>query len=165
MKRDPSFTETLQIGIVVRDLDATIRRYEDDFGIGPWDTHEINSADIKNLREYGQPAVEHAWRVAVTTIGSVVWELIQPLDQAGIYARFLTEKGEGVHHIALATPEFDELVARQIKQGHELVGSGELGGIRVAYLATDAELGVITEIFDRTPADDAAHDEASSGTH
>jgi hypothetical protein len=114
----------MQIGIVVRDLDATIGRYEDDFGIGPWETHEINSADVKDLREYGRRTVDHAWRVAVTTIGSVMWELIQPLDQAGIYAPFLAEKGEGVHHIALATPKFDELVARQIEEGRELVGSG-----------------------------------------
>jgi hypothetical protein len=31
----PVFTETMQIGIVVRDLDAAIRRYVNDCGIGP----------------------------------------------------------------------------------------------------------------------------------
>lgn len=30
----PVFTETMQIGIVVRDLEATMRRYVDDYGIG-----------------------------------------------------------------------------------------------------------------------------------
>jgi hypothetical protein len=34
-RRRPSFTETMQIGIVVRDLDAAVRRYVDDYGIGP----------------------------------------------------------------------------------------------------------------------------------
>jgi methylmalonyl-CoA/ethylmalonyl-CoA epimerase len=162
LKHDAVFTETLQIGIVVRDIEATIRRYEDDFGIGPWQTHEIDSADVKDLREYGQPAVAHAWRVSVTKIGSVMWELIQPLDQAGIYAHFLAEKGEGVHHIALATPNFDELVARQTERGRELLGSGELGGARVAYLATDGDLGVITEIHDATTADDAVPDQQAA---
>ena len=30
----PAFTETMQIGIVVRDLDAAIRRYEEGYGNG-----------------------------------------------------------------------------------------------------------------------------------
>ena len=40
-----------------------------------------------------------------------MWELIEALDEDGIYARFLAEKGEGVHHVAVATPDFDEAVA------------------------------------------------------
>ena len=34
--REAVFNETLQLGIVVRDLEATMRRYVDDYGIGPW---------------------------------------------------------------------------------------------------------------------------------
>ena len=34
--REPVFNETVQLGIVVRDLEATVRRYEDDYGVGPW---------------------------------------------------------------------------------------------------------------------------------
>jgi hypothetical protein len=37
--REPVFNETLQLGIVVRDLEATMRRYVDDFGIGPWEVY------------------------------------------------------------------------------------------------------------------------------
>jgi hypothetical protein len=33
--REPVFTETMQIGIVVRALDAAMRRHVDDCGIGP----------------------------------------------------------------------------------------------------------------------------------
>ena len=39
-----------------------------------------------------------------------MWELIEPLDEEGIYARYLAEKGEGVHHVALATPNFMRLL-------------------------------------------------------
>ena len=34
--REPVFTETMQISIVVRDLDATMRAYVDEYGIRPW---------------------------------------------------------------------------------------------------------------------------------
>jgi hypothetical protein len=33
--REAVYTETMQIGIVVRDLKATIARYVEDYGIGP----------------------------------------------------------------------------------------------------------------------------------
>ena len=32
--RDPVFTETMQISVVVRDLDATMRTYVHEYGIG-----------------------------------------------------------------------------------------------------------------------------------
>ena len=43
----PAFTETMQIGIVVRELDAAIRRYEDDYGIGPWGVYQFEPGDVK----------------------------------------------------------------------------------------------------------------------
>jgi Glyoxalase/Bleomycin resistance protein/Dioxygenase superfamily len=85
--REPVFNETLQLGIVVRDLEATIRRYVDDYGIGPWEVYEFDAGKAEDFREYGQP-VERSWRLAVATFGQVQWELIEPLDEESVYARF-----------------------------------------------------------------------------
>jgi hypothetical protein len=38
--------------------------------------------------------VERSWRLAVATVGQVQWELIEPLDEESVYARFLAERGE-----------------------------------------------------------------------
>src|SRR5215216_3421152 len=104
--REPVFNETVQLGIVVvRDLEATVRRY-----VGVREFAQIDAGEANNYREYGQP-VERSTRIAVATVGQVMWELIEPLDEEGIYARFLAEKGEGIHHVAVATPNFDETVA------------------------------------------------------
>jgi methylmalonyl-CoA/ethylmalonyl-CoA epimerase len=148
--REPAFTETLQIGIVVRDLEATMRRYVDDYGIGPWDRYEFNPENAPDLHEHGQPA-QRSWRLAVAMVGHVQWELIEPLDDESVYARFLAEKGEGVHHIAVAARNYDELVASQAKSGKNLVLSGTFSGVEVAYLDTDRDLGVLVEIFSGTP--------------
>jgi methylmalonyl-CoA/ethylmalonyl-CoA epimerase len=158
--REPVFTETMQIGIVVRDLEATMQRYVDDYGIGPWDIVEFHPEDAPGLHEHGKP-VGRSWRLASTMIGRVQWELIEPLDDESVYARFLAEKGEGVHHIALAPSNFDGAVAAQAEKGNELVLSGTFSGYRVAYLATDRELGVIAEIFS-PPADADATADATS---
>ncbi len=106
----------MQIGIVVRDIDAAIRRYEDDYGIGPWGVHQFKPGDVKERREHGQPA-EPSTRIATAMVGRVQWELIQPLDDRSIYARFLAERDEGVHHIAVAAADFDELLAAKAKGG------------------------------------------------
>jgi len=134
----------------VRDLEATMRRYVDDYGIGPWEVYEFDVGKAEDFREYGQP-VERSWRLAVATVGHVQWELIEPLDDESVYARFLAEKGEGVHHVAVATPDFDETVA-QATRGNSVILSGEFAGARVAYLGTDRDLGVVIEIFSGTAA-------------
>ncbi len=152
--REPVFTETMQIGIVVRDLDATLRRYVDDFGIGPWEVFEITPENAPDLRQNGQP-LKGSTRAAVTTIGSVMWEIIQPLDEHGIFARFLAEKGEGVHHIAVSTSDFTGAVAEQAQRGNTLPLSGSFDGIDFAYLPTDRDLGVLLEIFSGMPGDNA----------
>ena len=148
--RDPVFTQTVQIGIVVRDLDATMRKYVDEWGIGPWKIYEFNPGNTKDLREYGQP-VMRSWRLGVAMVGQLQWELIEPLDEESIYARFLAEKGGGVHHIAVAAQSFDEMLAMEAKRGIDVPLSGEFEGVRVAYLGTDRDLGVILEIFSGMP--------------
>jgi hypothetical protein len=155
--REPAFTETLQIALVVRDLEAAMRTYVDEYGVGPWDIYEFNPGNVKDMREDGQP-VERSWRLAIAQVGQVQWELIEPLDDESIYARFLAEKGEGVHHVGVAAPGFDETIAAQAEKGNGVVLGGEYNGIRFAYLATDRDLGVITEIFSGHPGADQAPD-------
>jgi len=147
---EPVFNETVQLGIVVRDLEATVQRYQDDYGIGPWRFDRIDLGAANDYREYGRP-VERSNRIAIAMVGRVMWELIEPLDEEGIYARFLAEKGEGVHHIAVATPDFEETVARaERKDG--LMLRCEHSGIDIAYLDTQRDLGVVLEIFSGMPS-------------
>jgi methylmalonyl-CoA/ethylmalonyl-CoA epimerase len=80
-------------------------------------------------------------------VGQVQWELIEPLDDASDYARFLVEKGEGVHHIAVAPTNYDRALAEEATRGRKAVLSGTFRGFRVAYLPTEHDLGVIVEIF------------------
>ena len=148
--REPVFNETVQLGIVVRDLEATVRRYQDDYGIGPWRFDRIDLGEANDYREYGEP-VERSNRIAIAMVGRVMWELIEPLDEEGIYARFLAEKGEGVHHVAVATPDFDETVARAERKDAVML-SCKHSGIGIAYLDTLSDLGVTIEIASWTPS-------------
>jgi methylmalonyl-CoA/ethylmalonyl-CoA epimerase len=148
--REPMFTETLQIALVVRDLEETMRTYVDEYGIGPWDIYEFNPDTVRDMREDGQP-VERTWRLALSQVGRVQWELIEPLDEDSIYAKFLATKGEGIHHVGVAVPSFGETIEALEKKGRGVVFGGEYKGVNFAYLATDSDLGLITEIFSAPP--------------
>jgi hypothetical protein len=155
--REPLFTQTLQISLVVRDLEAAMRTYVDDYGIGPWDVYEFNPRTVGNMRERGRP-VEHAWRLAIAHVGQVQWELVQPLDDDSIYARFLAGRGPGVHHVGVGVECYDDTLSELASRGHEVVLGGEYNGLSFAYLSTDGDLGVITEIFSGSPGADQEPD-------
>ena len=153
----PVFTETIQLCVVVRDLEQAMATYVHDYGIGPWDIYEFDPTTVRDMRESGQP-VERSWRLALAMVGTVQWELIQPLDEESTYARFLAEKGEGVHHVGVATPSYADTIATLREKGHDVVLGGEYNGVNFAYLSTDRDLGVITEIFDAPPGRDQKPD-------
>jgi hypothetical protein len=148
--RGPLFTDTLQISVVVRDLDATLRTYVHEYGIGPWDVYEFNPETVRDMREHGQP-VERSWRLAIAHVGKVQWELVQPLDGDSIYATFLAEHGPGVHHVGVAVDDYDGTLAELAARDRHVVFGGEYKGARFAYLSTDEDLDVITEIFSAPP--------------
>ena len=145
--REPLFTETLQIAIVVRDLEATMRTYVEEYGIGPWEVYGFHPDDIAPLGE-GEPPTNGAWRLAVTMVGSVQWELVEPLDDRSIYAEFLATKGEGLHHVAVGGTPYAELLAQFRAKGRSVPLGGVYRGVTFAYLSTDEDLKAITEIFD-----------------
>jgi methylmalonyl-CoA/ethylmalonyl-CoA epimerase len=148
--REPVFTDTIQIALVVRDLEATMRTYVDEYGIGPWEIYEFNPDTVRDMREDGQP-VERTWRLALAQVGQVQWELIQPLDEESIYAQFLAAKGEGVHHVGVAVPSFHGTIDELEAKGRPVAFGGEYKGVNFAYLSTDTDLGLITEIFAAPP--------------
>ena len=151
------FTQTLQVSVVVPDLEAAMRTYVEDYGIGPWNIYGFNPGNVSGMHERGTP-VERSWRLALAQVGDVQWELVEPQDDGSVYARFLAEHGPGVHHVGVAVPDYqatlDELGAR----GHEVLLGGTYNGVTFAYLSTDRDLGVVTEMFDGAPGKDQQPD-------
>ena len=54
--RKPVFTDVLQVGFVVRDLDASMRTLSERYGIGPWKTVEFLDGDAQDLVKDDEPA-------------------------------------------------------------------------------------------------------------
>jgi methylmalonyl-CoA/ethylmalonyl-CoA epimerase len=148
---EPLFTDTTQIAIVVRDLDATLRTYVDDYGLGPWEVFDIPPDGIDDLVHDDVPK-QYGMRIALAMVGSVQWELIQPTDDIGPYTEFLEKKGEGLHHIGVNVRDYDDALAKLREMGHTIHIGGSFHGTRLAYMSTDRDLHAMTEIVD-PPAD------------
>ena len=155
--REPLFTETLQISVVVRDLDAAMATYVREYGIGPWAIYEFNPDNVSGMHEGGEP-VARRWRLALAQVGQVQWELVQPLDDDSVYARFLAANGPGVHHVGVGVRSYEGTISELAERGHEVLLGGEYNGVNFAYLSTDRDLGVITEIFSGPPGEDQKPD-------
>ena len=109
---DPS--DLLQIGIVVKDLDASVEFYENVLGIGPFD----RKFTLSNEQFYykGELA-DQRMKIAMTYFGNIIIELIEYLDGKSVHAEFLEEKGEGVDHICFRVEDLDAKLDECRKRG------------------------------------------------
>jgi len=124
MPSEPMFTDVLQVGIICKDLHATLMTYTEKYGIGPWNVYSFNKETVADL-SIGGERQDYSMDLALAQVGTVQWELIQPLDDISDYAKFLREHGEGVHHVALETRDYEEakefcdkLGIKQIQYGY-----------------------------------------------
>lgn len=123
----PFFSKVKQIGLVVRDLDATLKTYVEGYGIGPWDVYRFTARDGGDAG-LGGPAVAASMRMARCTLGDVCWTLFQPLEQEGGLAGFLRGFGEGVHHLGVLVDDIDAARAFCDRQHLPLADGGRFVG-------------------------------------
>ncbi len=136
-----------QIGIIVRDIEATARTYAEFFGM---EMPEINWTDIpeKARTQYrGEPTNARA-KLAFMNMGSLQLELIEPDEHPSTWREYLDEHGEGVHHIAFFVKGMKEKIELMGSQGMPLVQYGKYTGGRYAYMDTFPQLKVMLELLE-----------------
>jgi len=115
-----------QVAIVVDDLEQVAENYWTILGIGPWAIYEWEFPLVYNRRYHG----ETAWareRIALAQVGDVELELVQPVEGPSIYADWLDEHGEGLHHLNFLVDDVDEAVQVLSEQGFESLQGGKFG--------------------------------------
>lgn len=137
--------EINQVCVVVKDLQASMERYSSQFGIGPWRVYTFEPPSHTQTTVRGR-TVFYRMRLALAQVGSLMWELIEPLEGESIYAELLREKGEGLHHVACFVEDFGQAIAGLKAQGIEILQSGNWNGITYAYMDTQGPLGAILEL-------------------
>ncbi len=127
------------IGVVVRDMEFTLRQYETILGLKP--THfETYGDGLLNIAFLPVgPQSEFGW----TKI-----ELLQPLREGSSAWEFLHTHGEGVEHLAFLVGDVDHELDRLAHLGiplRDTVSRPGAGGMQIAFLHPQALSGVLGE--------------------
>jgi methylmalonyl-CoA/ethylmalonyl-CoA epimerase len=141
-----------QVGFVVKDLEASVEAWHRLFGIGPWHFYTYGKPLVKRMSRHGKPT-EYRMRVALSWLGPLRIELIQPLEGDTVYAEFVREHGYGLHHLGVLTNDMDGALAQAGAVGLAMTmdgsGFGRGGDGHYAYLDTEGRLGTTIELIQR----------------
>lgn len=122
------------IGIAVRDLDESIRFYEGVLGLQCYAVEEVAGQQV---------------RTAFFRVGETKIELLESTGPEGPIARFIKQRGEGIHHIAYAVDDADRSLAELEKKGLRLVGQSATKGaegLLTGFIHPSSTGGVLTEL-------------------
>jgi len=141
---ESTFSKVVQIGIVVKDIEKTVERLTA-LGMGPFKSNRLPP----DREEYFRDKRMYAdFKFAVTNIGDMQIELIQPVSGDSPHKEFLETKGEGIQHIACTVKDVQKEVDRLSQQGVEILLRGKFpSGGGVAYC--DLGSGFIVELIER----------------
>lgn len=122
----------IQVAYSVPDLDAGIRWWTDELGVGPWFVNERIGGDGTTYR--GAPG-KAEFAVALAFSGHVMVELIQTLDDhPSIYKDAIEDHGHGFHHVAKAVANVRDEVALRESRGASVRFCGPVPGGEVFFL-------------------------------
>jgi methylmalonyl-CoA/ethylmalonyl-CoA epimerase len=132
------------VGVAVPSIDEALPFYRDVLGMA--------LVHRETVQEQGVAA-------ALLDVGESHVELIEPLSPEGGVARFLADRGPGLHHVAYRVASIEDALEGCRRAGLRLIDERPRAGIRgsrVAFLHPKASGGVLTEIVQ--PAKDQPHE-------
>jgi hypothetical protein len=134
-----------QVGIVVRDLRATVEALHQLLGIGPFRVMEFPIEGVDPQTTYYGKPISYKILLGFGRFGATQIELVQPLEGQSIWSDFLETHGPGLHHFRITLPNFEEKVAQLEAAGlvNMASGAGAHIGSKWAYFDTTELLGGI----------------------
>ena len=127
------------IGIVVKDLEKSLRPYQELLGLKLKETEEL---DVQGVLT----------RVAFFPIGEVSVELVHTTAKTGLAPDFLREHGEGIHHIAFEVENLEKVFQDLRSKGIQFVWDKIITGSRgskVAFFKAEEFNGVYIELVQK----------------
>ena len=94
---------------------------------------------------------EEKVNLVMATVGESRLELLEPTSEDSAIAKFLAQRGGGLHHVALQVPDLASVVAQLKNDGVRLV-SDEIktgaGGHRYVFVHPSSAGGVLIELVE-----------------
>jgi methylmalonyl-CoA/ethylmalonyl-CoA epimerase len=121
------------VGIAVRDMTEAYALYRDALGLSLVKEGDVPARGVK---------------AALLSVGGSYLELVQPAEEGSPFAKHLSERGEGLHHIGLLADDVDSHVARLNEMAVLLEDHAPRAGFtgRLSYLSPLAFDGALLEV-------------------
>jgi methylmalonyl-CoA/ethylmalonyl-CoA epimerase len=126
------------VAIAVNNVDEAIKNYEKILKIDKIDIEEVPTERVK---------------VAILRLEDSRIELMEPTADDSPIKKFLTDRGEGIHHIAITADDIDNDVDRAIANGTRMIGNIRSGsyGRKITFIHPKSMNGVLTEFCQAAP--------------
>lgn len=126
------------IAIVVKDLESALENFKNVISINHVDLEDVPTEKVK---------------VAILKLEDTKIELVQPLEPDSPISKFLAEKGEGIHHLAITADDIEKDVERASSNGAKILGGIRSGsyGRKITFIHPKSVNGVLMEICQAAP--------------
>lgn len=130
-------TKINHIGIAVADVDESLKFWRDALGI---DLNHVE--DVPSQKSM----------VAFLPVGESEVELVKPTTPDSGVAKFLADRGGGMHHLCLEVDNIVEMLAELKAKGVRLIDETprELPGRKMAFVHPKSTGGVLVELYEVT---------------
>jgi methylmalonyl-CoA/ethylmalonyl-CoA epimerase len=128
----------IHIGIAVPEIEGSLDFWRDALGLELHAVEEVPS----------QKAT-----VAFIPVGESEIELIRPTSDDSGLAKFLKERGPGIHHLCLEVDDLDAMLLDLKNKGVRLINETPqvLPGRKMAFIHPKAAGGVLVELYELIP--------------
>ncbi|QTD41751.1 methylmalonyl-CoA epimerase [Sporosarcina sp. Te-1] len=126
------------IGIAVKSMEEALDYYIHTLGLELLGIEEVPSQQVK---------------VAFLDAGNIKLELLEPTGEDGAVAKFISTRGEGIHHVAFGVTDIRSSMAELKEKGIRLLSDDPkpgAGGAEVAFLHPKSSFGVLYELCDKS---------------
>lgn len=122
------------LGIAVSQLDQSIRAFTDLLGVGPYKSETVESEGVKTV---------------FFQVGESKIELLEATQEQSPIAKFISKRGEGIHHVALAVKDIRSEMQRLKHLGYELLNDEPKAGADqklICFIHPRSTGGVLIEL-------------------
>jgi len=130
-------THIEHIGIAVRNLEESIKFYEETFGLKCYAVEEVKDQKV---------------RTAFFKAGQIKIELLESTEADGPISKFIEKRGEGVHHLAFAVNNIESALSETEEKGIQLIDNHPrkgAEGLDIAFLNPKSTFGVLIELCEK----------------
>jgi methylmalonyl-CoA/ethylmalonyl-CoA epimerase len=122
------------IGIAVKDIEQSNELFKTLFNSPHYKVEEVASEGVKT---------------SFFQLGESKIELLQATNESSAIAKFISKKGEGIHHLAFEVEDIDFEIDRLSKEGFKLIHETPKDGAdnkRIAFLHPKSTDSVLIEL-------------------